>query len=64
MIPVFGSAPLLPALLTCAGAWAIAVWALKQRDSLTRLVQAITGPGEVDRADHSRMNSDRRSVED
>lgn len=46
MMPVFVTAPLLPALLTCAGAWAIAVWALKQHDSLTRLVQAVTGSGE------------------
>lgn len=46
MIPVFTSAPLLPALLTCAAAWAIAVWALNQRDPLTRVVQALTRPGE------------------
>ena len=46
MIPVFASAPLLPALLTCAAAWAIAVWALKQRDSLTRLLQSVTGSRE------------------
>ena len=43
MIPVFASAPLLPALLTCAAAWAIAVWALKQRDSVTRLLESVTG---------------------
>lgn len=46
MIPVFASAPLLPALLTCAAAWAIAVWALKQRDSLTRLLESVTGSRE------------------
>lgn len=47
MIPVFASAPLLPALLTCAAAWAIAVWALKQRDSLTRLLESVTGSRET-----------------
>lgn len=46
MIPVFASAPVLPALLTCAAAWAIAVWALKQRDSLTRLLESVTGSRE------------------
>jgi len=43
MIPVLASAPLLAALLTCAAAWAIAVWALKQRDSLTRVLESVTG---------------------
>lgn len=48
MIPMFAVTSLMPALFTCAAAWALAVWALKQRDPITRLVQSVTGSGESD----------------
>lgn len=47
MIAMFAFSSLMPALLTCAAAWALAVWALKQRDPITRLVQSVTGTGEA-----------------
>ena len=56
MIPTFASAPLLPALLTCAAAWAIAVWALHQPDPVTRLVQAVTGGGEPPDTERGQTN--------
>lgn len=48
MMPVFAAAPLLPALLTCAAVWAIVIWALKQRDPLTRVVHAVTRSHDCD----------------
>lgn len=51
MIPVFAYAPLVPALVVCAAAWTIAVWALKQRDSLTRLLESVTGSRDPEEAD-------------